>query len=365
MAAIPNTPQRETDAQALIGRLRLDVERAVQRSLQSLARPDKPPLAVGPTPRTVLHRRGTLELAHYHAMAGQVHRVPLLIVMAPTHKAYVLDLAPGQSLVEFLLRRGHDVYLIDWHTPRDDEHDLQLEDYVLGFLPECIRRVQQDAGVRELTLVGYCAGGLLSVLYQALHAGGPVRNLVCLATPIDFSRMTLFRAMADPRHFDVDRFVDQVGIVPAHVVMAGFDLPSPAGRPGAQARLWDRLWDDPSADAYRTMECWGNDALALPGGYFRQTAKELLQRNALHEGRLHIDGERIDLGRITVPLLHVVARDDHVVPPACAQPLVQRAGSRDKQELVLPGGHVSLAAGPHALTHMWPALDAWLEPRSR
>src|SRR5262245_15718941 len=126
---------------AMIDRLWLEAERAVQRGLKAVELLGAPPPVVGRTPKTVLHRRGTLELVHYHARAAEVYRVPLLFVMAPTNKAYVLDLAPGQSLVEFLVERGHDLYLIDWNPPTDDERDLQFENYVLDFIPDCIRRV--------------------------------------------------------------------------------------------------------------------------------------------------------------------------------------------------------------------------------
>ena len=64
--------------------------------------------------------------------------MPLLLVMAPTNKAYIFDLAPGQSLIEFLLGRGYDVYVMDWNAPSDDESDLKIEDYMLDFIPDCI-----------------------------------------------------------------------------------------------------------------------------------------------------------------------------------------------------------------------------------
>jgi polyhydroxyalkanoate synthase len=112
------------------------------------------------------------------------------------------------------------------------------------------------------------------------------------------------------------------------------------------------------------MERWGNETLPLPGGYFRQTTHELMRKNALYEGTLRIGGRLVDLAKITVPLLHIVAQYDHIVPPACGQPLVERVGSRDKQEVMLPGGHVSIAAGPNAVKRMWPTLDSWLEGRS-
>ena len=99
----------------------------------------------------------------------------------------------------------------------------------------------------------------------------------------------------------------------------------------------------------------GKRELPLPRAAISvKTTKELLQKNALYEGTLRIGGRLVDLGKITVPLLHIVAQYDHIVPPACAHPLVERVGSLDKEEVVLPGGHVSIAAGANAIKRMWP-----------
>ena len=358
------TTKEKPPEPALTERLRLEVERAVQRSLKGVELFGAPPPTDGKTAKTVLHRRGTLSLYHYHATADEIYRVPLLLVMAPTNKAYILDLAPGQSLIEFLLARGYDIYLMDWNAPGDDESDLKIENYVLDFIPDCLRRVQQDSGEDEVTLVGYCAGGMLSAIHVALIPDGPVKNLVCFTTPVDFSKMNLFRSMSDAKVFDVDKLVDSVGIIPADLVVAGFDALRPASRVAGQLRLWDNLWNDEFVKGFRMMERWGNETLPLPGAYFRQTVKELMRANALYEGTLRIGGRKVDLGKITVPFLHIIAQYDHIVPPACAQPLVQRVGSRDKEEVMLPGGHVSIAAGPNAVKRMWPKLDAWLQNRS-
>jgi polyhydroxyalkanoate synthase len=193
------TTKEKPPEPALTERLRLEVERAVQRSLKGVELFGAPPPTVGKTAKTVLHRRGTLSLYHYHATADEIYRVPLLLVMAPTNKAYILDLAPGQSLIEFLLARGYDIYLMDWNAPGDDERDLKIENYVLDFIPDCLRRVQQDSGEDEVTLVGYCAGGMLSAIHVALIPDGPVKNLVCFTTPVDFSKMNLFRSMSTRR----------------------------------------------------------------------------------------------------------------------------------------------------------------------
>jgi polyhydroxyalkanoate synthase len=355
------TPSGEPSLQE---RLRTEVSRAIQRNLKGLSYLGSAAPAVGLTPKTLLHRRGTLSLYHYIATTSDVYRVPILFVMATTNKAYVFDLAPGQSLVEFLLARGYDVYVMDWNAPTTDERHLKLDDYVLDFIPDCVRQVQLDSGIDDVTMIGYCAGGVLSTIYTALHADGPVKNLVCFTTPIDFRHMALWKTWGDEAHFDVDRLVDTVGNVDRDIIVNAFDMLRPAGLVAGRVRLWDNMWNDDYVKSYRMMERWTAETLPLPGGYFKQVVKELLRKNGLYESTLRIGGKRVDIRRIKVPLLHVIAEHDHIVPPACARPLVERAASKDKEEVVLPGGHVSLVAGPNAVKRMWPKLDQWLERRS-
>ncbi|MEJ8855123.1 alpha/beta fold hydrolase [Variovorax robiniae] len=350
-------------AAGLPQQIHTQVERAIQRGLKGLDYLGSPAPAVGTTPKTVLHRRGTLTLQHYHPTAAEVYRMPILIVMATSNKAFMLDLAPGRSLIEFLLGRGYDVYVMDWNAPSKRESGLRLEDYTLDFIPDCLRRVQQHAGVDDVTLIGYCMGGVLSTIYAALHADGPVKNLVGLATPIDFSKIG-FKDVMDRRYFDVDKLVDSVGLIPPKFIETGFELLRPAGRMANAVRLWDNMWNDEYVQSYRLMERWGAETLPMAGEYFRQLTKELFWKNGLCESTLSVGGRPVRLDAIRASLLSVVAAHDHLVPPECARPLVDRIGSSDKQELVLPGGHVSLVAGPNAVKRLWPRLDQWLESRS-
>jgi pimeloyl-ACP methyl ester carboxylesterase len=112
--------------------------------------------------------------------------------MATTNRGYILDMVPGQSFVEFLLNRGYDVYMLDWTAPGPVEKSLRMESYVLDFIPDSIRRVQEDCGVEDVTVIGYCFGGVLSLLYGSIFRDGPMKNLICFATPIDFREMKLF-----------------------------------------------------------------------------------------------------------------------------------------------------------------------------
>jgi len=112
------------------------------------------------------------------------------------------------------------------------------------------------------------------------------------------------------------------------------------------------------------MSKWESDNIPFPGGVFRQMVNDFLRGNRLVQGDWEIGGRRIDLGAVRAPVLHLLAQEDHITPYASSRDLVQRVGSADKQEIILKGGHVGLVAGRSAELRMWPALDAWLAPRS-
>ena len=345
-------------------RVTAEVERAIQRNIKGIGYFASPAPATGATPRDLIHSRGTMALYHYRPLADELYRVPLLLVMATTNRGFILDLAPGQSFVEFLARAGYDVYMLEWNPPRADESHLRLETYVLDFIPDCIAKVAADSGEPDVTLVGYCMGGVLSCLYAALHAGGPVKNLVTFTTPVNFAGMGLFAAWADRRWFDVDRLVDALGNVPPEILYQSFNMLRPASQLAGNIRLLDNLWNDEFVRSYRMLDKWSADMLPLAGEYFRDTIKLLMWDNALIDGRLVLGGRRVDLAAITVPVLHVVALHDHIVPTEASKPLIELVASADKQEVVLKGGHVSLVAGANAQKRLWPRLDQWLQGRS-
>ena len=351
-------------AQDTVERLRREVDLAIQRGFKGVNYLTSGAPEVGQSRKDVLATRGTMRLYHYHPLVDEVYRVPVLIVMATTNRGYILDLAPGNSFVEYLLKAGYDVFMLDWAAPVPAEKSLRIEDYVLDFIPECIRRIAKETGETDVSVAGYCFGGVLSVLYTALAGEEGPKNLVCFTTPIDFKQMKLFQNWSSQKHFDVDRLVDTYGNVPPEMIHSSFEMLRPASRAAAQVTLWDNIWNDEFVRGYRQLDRWGNDTLPLAGEYFRQTTKELMWGNKLFTGELTIGGKRVDLGAIKQPILHVVAEHDHIVPYEAARHLIARVGSKDKTEVILKGGHVSLLAGPNAARRMWPKLDEWLGERS-
>jgi polyhydroxyalkanoate synthase subunit PhaC len=318
---------------------------------------------LGVTAKETIHASGTLKLHHYKPLVSSVYRVPVLVVTSLVNQPYILDLVPGQSMVEFLLRQGFDVYLIEWGRPRQEHKHLTLEDHVQCLLPECVEAVLRDSGERELSIIGYCVGGLLSVLYAALHPKAPLKNLVCMAAPVNSDGLVSLKAWMG-EGFDEEALIEQFGNVPADWVQNTLRALRPFGKLAGAANLLNNIDSDDTVRSNLRMGKWEGDNIPFPGGVFRQMVNNFLRGNELIHGKWLIGGQRVELSKIKQPFLHLLAQDDHITPYASACDLVRLVGSRDKQELILKGGHVGLVAGRGAQTRMWPALEAWLAPRS-
>lgn len=354
----------DTESANLADQVQTLIQRTMDRNIKGLEYLRLPGAQIGLTPKDLIHEQGTLRLYHYRPMADEIYRVPLLLVMATTNRGSIFDLAPGQSLVEFLLKKGYDVYMMDWEAPLPHERSLGLADYVLRFIPDSIAHIEARSGEADVSLIGYCMGGVLSVIYQALHNDGPVKNLITFTTPTDWTKMGMFSRFTDNAHFNVDQLVDTIGNVPGDMIFSSFNLRSPSSRMAANARLYENLWNDNFVEAYRKVDRWVVDMLPLAGEYFRDTIKKLMWDNGLMTGELTVDGRKADPRNINVPFLHAVAEHDDLVPYEASHPLIELIGSEDKTEIVLKGGHVSLVAGPNAVRRLWPTMDEWLQERS-
>ena len=335
------------DLASIPDRIQSEVQRAIQRSIKGVEYFSTSGPSLGSTPKDVLATRGTMNLYHYRPVADEIYRIPILIVMATTNRGYSLDMVPGH-----------------WSAPKPEEKRLRMEDYVLDFIPDCVRRVQQDSGEQDLTVIGYCFGGVLSLLYGSIFHDGPMKNLICFTTPIDFREMKLFQNFSDRRYFDVDGLVDSVGNVPPELILQSFEMLRPASRAVSQVQLWENIWNDEFVKSYRMFDRWATDTLPLAGKYFRDITKNLMWDNKLFNGTMSVGGRAADISKIKVPILHAVAEHDHIVPYDAAKHLITKVGSTDKEEVMLKGGHVSLVAGPNALRRLWPKLDSWLGGRS-
>jgi len=151
------------------------------------------------------------------------HPVPLLLVFALMNRPYILDLKPGHSFVEFMVKSGYDLYLLDWGAPGPEDKNLKFDDYTLDYMPRAIRKMKAISGSEEFSLLGWCIGAILTTVYAALRADDGLRNLILLTAPLDFSdrKGITFARSVDERYFDVDKVLAAFGNMPAEMIDSG------------------------------------------------------------------------------------------------------------------------------------------------
>ena len=115
------------------------------------------------------------------------HKVPLFLVFALMNKPYILDLRPGNSFIEYMVKQGFDIYLLDWGNPGPEDKDLKFDNYVLDYLPRAIRKVKAVSGSDEFSMLGWCIGAILATIYAALRPDDGLKNLILLTAPLDFT----------------------------------------------------------------------------------------------------------------------------------------------------------------------------------
>jgi poly[(R)-3-hydroxyalkanoate] polymerase subunit PhaC len=322
----------------------------------------------GQTPKEVVWTKNKARLYHYEPVAKDAYRVPLLLVYALINRPYVLDLMPGNSLVEFLVGKGFDVYMLDWGTPGDEDKNLSFDNYVLDYMPQAIRKLLRHAHAEEYTLMGYCMGGTMSAMYAALFPEKPLRNLVLLTAPIDFTpdAMGLFGLWTSEKYLNPDRIVEAFGNVPGDLIDTGNRLVKPVTNyVGSYVTMWDRIMQGKSMDTWLAMNKWVNDGVPFPGAAFRQWIREFYQQNKLVKGEIELRGRRVDLSYITSPLLSIAGKKDHICTPPQAEAIMHLVGSKDKEFYVLDAGHVGLLTGADAKKGLWPKVESWLDGRSK
>jgi polyhydroxyalkanoate synthase len=348
----------------MLDRVRRDVERNALRARNGVklaAGLDRPEL--GQTPRDLIWSSGRCELWRYRSDTVSLGP-PLLMVFSLVSKSYILDLQPGNSFVEHLQAAGFDVFLVDW-APADERHaDEKLEDYADDYLPEAVARTCEAAGTRSVNLLGYCFGGVLTLLYAAHHPDAPLRSLTVMATPVDFSDWGLISEVARKGRLDVDDLIDETGNVPASSISQSFRLLKPTGEIRQYATLLDNVWNSEYVTAYQAMTTWANDHVPFPGAAARQTLEMLVRDNAFMTGQLRLGGDAVSLSDITIPMLTVIAERDHIVPEPVAAPLPGLLGSQDNDVLRLDAGHIGLAVGRTAAKVTIPQIIEFLKKRS-
>jgi len=319
----------------------------------------------GCTPHEVVCQRDGLKLLRYRGAEPRRFAEPVLICYALVNRPYVLDLQADRSVVRRLVDHGFDVYLIDWGEPTESDSGLGLADYIEGRLHDMLQVAAERSGDNRPHLLGYCMGGTMSAIYASLHSA-QLSTLTLLATPIDFGgQASLLNVWTRPEYFDVDALIDAFGNCPGWLLRWCFQLMKPVQNCVEKyLSLNERLDDEAFLENFFALERWTNDSIPVAGETFRQFVKRLYQGNELMAGTMTLGDQPVRLENITCPLLLLVAEQDHLTPPSCSLPILDRVASTDTEALSIDAGHIGLAVSHKAHAELWPRAGQWLAARS-
>lgn len=324
---------------------------------------------IGQTPKETIWALNKARLYRYTPVVAPElrHRVPLLLVFAIMNRPSILDLRPGYSFVEFMVRRGFDVYLLDWGKPGYEDRHVQFDDYALEYLPRAIRKLKTVADTEDFSLLGWCIGAMITTIYAALRPDDGLRNLLLLTAPLDFSNREklTFARWTDEKYFDVDKVLAQFGNMPGEMIDYGARALKPVENYiSSFCKLWDNLDDPRAVESWHAMNTWVTDTIPMAGAAYRQLIVNFYRNNELIDNRLRIRDQTVNLARIKANLLTVIAAGDHITPSCQSETILDKVSSKDKETYRIPGGHIGIMAGSNAHRITWPHIAAWLEQRS-
>jgi polyhydroxyalkanoate synthase len=287
------------------------------------------------------------ELIQYAPTTEKVHARPLVIFPPWINKFYILDLKEKNSLIRWVVDRGHTLFVVSWVNPDPSMADMALDDYVEeGFL-EAIREVRAITGEKTVNAVGYCIAGTTLAMTLALMKKRGMRDV---HSATFFTTLTDFSDQGEVGVFLTDDFVDGIerevrekGVLPAFFMNRTFSY----------LRSHDLVYT-PAVRSYMMGEAppafdllfWNGDSTNLPAAMAVQYLRELCQGDRFASGGIEICGETLRLSDVSVPLLAVACQTDHIAAWKASFAGVQGMGAKDRTFVLSESGHIAGIVNP-------------------
>lgn len=326
-------------------------------------------IPVGLTPRKQIWQLNKARLYYYEATtppAGR-HPIPLFLVYALINKPFIFDLVPGRSFIEYMLSQGFDIYLLDWGTPGQEDKNTQFDDYVTEYLSRAVRKMLRFSGAKAFSMLGYCIGATLATVYAAIYPDMPLRNLILLTAPLDFSHRPdgSMAVWLEEGRLDLDNVVNEMGNIPGEMIALWAKMLKPVENfLGSYVNLFKQIDNPMAVRGWQAINRWVEDVIPFSGGAFQQFVTDYIRGNKLIQGQHQINGQYVNLSNIHANLLNIVAQYDHIVSQSQSESLMDCVSSKDKELQIIPSSHVGIMASSRARYKLWPELVDWLSARS-
>ena len=304
---------------------------------------------VATTEGAVVFENELFQLIEYKPLTKQVHERPFLVVPPCINKFYILDLQPENSLVRYLASQGHRTFLISWRNADASMKDKTWDDYVEDGTIEAIRVVQEISGAKQINSLGFCVGGtILGTALAVLAARGqkPLASLTLLTAFLDFGETGV-----------LDVFIDEASVKFREMqlgrggILKGRDLASTFSFLRPNDLVWNYVVGNylkgetpPPFD----LLYWNSDSTNLPGPmyawYLRNT---YFENNLVKPGKCTVCGEKVDLGKLDMPVFIYGSREDHIVPIVGAYASTRHLPGK-KRFVMGASGHIAGVINPPA-----------------
>ena len=239
---------------------------------------------------------------------------------------------------------------------------MSLASYAHEYLENAVDKVEEITGSRNVTLFGYCWGGILSLIYSSQHPEN-VKNLILHATPVDFGHPpTVLESWI--KDFDVKRFVHIFGNVPSSFLNIAFILRNPLEAGLKYQFYFSQPRTTKEITQFFAVESWLYDSVPIIGKAFEQIINDIYKKNLLIQNKMMLGENLVNLKNITMPILNIVGTNDDLVSAESSRTITDVVSSMDKKTLELPTGHVGLCISKTAHKKLWPEVGHWLKEHS-
>lgn len=302
---------------------------------------------LGASEGQVVYAEDHLELIQYAPSTEQVWKRPVFIVPPQINKFYVWDLAPGRSIVENLVNQGHQVFIVSWRNPGEDQADWDFESYVMA-LDRATEVATEITGSPDLNIVGACSGGITAALLVALWGARGVERAKSLSLfvailDVTGAKDTSLGLFANFETLELARMFSR-----SKGVLEGKDLE----RAFAWLRPNDLIWaywvnnylmgnEPPAFD----ILYWNADTTNLPATLHGDMLNLLSSGGFTGDTGPTIGGENLNLGLIKCDTYLLGGETDHITPwDGC---YLTRAGlGGDSTYVLSQSGHIQSLINP-------------------
>jgi polyhydroxyalkanoate synthase len=298
------------------------------------------------TPGAVVYRSDLIELIQYEPQVKRVHAVPLLFCPPWINKFYIMDLAPGKSLIEWAVQHGHTCFAISYRNPDAGMRDLSFEDYLRQGPLDAVRVVREITGAPEVNTVSVCLGGTLTAIalaYNAAIGDHSIKSATLLNTLTDFSSPGALGVFTDEatiagleKKMAKDGFLDSNKMAHTFDALRANDLVF-----HYVVNNWLMGKTPPAFD----LLVWNKDNTRMPARMHSEYLRSCYLNNEFARGEFKVAGDKLDPGKIDVDTYVLSAVDDHIVPWISGYKTTQLLGGNNRFVLS-SSGHIAGIVNP-------------------